>query len=149
MQNREIYDSALRFLAESTVAGENNDYADRAPYLIAAFCTEMTELDAKIRNTVGESQPVFDAVNIPLDSPFPLSPRLSTAATLYLAAMLILDSDEERSDKLYEQYLAAIQRISDGIPVPEEPKDTDESNEPAIPTPTGPWVSQPTINKYF
>ena len=116
MLNRSIYDAALRLIAESTVAGENEDYEERAPYLLAAFCTEMTELNALLCQKNGTAPIVHDAVLLPLDDTFPLASRLSTAATLYLAAMLILDYDEERSDALYEQYCDAVSRISDTIP---------------------------------
>ncbi len=117
MQNRSIYDAALRLLAESTVEGENEDYEERAPYLIAAFCTEMTELDGLLRTAAGEAIAALrDTVYLPLEDIFPLSDRFTAAASLYLAAMLILDSDEERSDKLYGQYSDAVSRIADSIP---------------------------------
>ena len=117
MKNQAIYDAALRLLAESTVAGEAEDYEERAPYLLAAFCTEMSELDNKLRNVRNEATGILsDTVLLPLDSDFPLSPRFTVAASLYLAAMLILDSDEDRSDTLYGQYSDAVSRIADSIP---------------------------------
>jgi len=142
MQNKEIYESAIRFLAESTVSSETLDYKDRSPYLLAAFCTEMTELDARIQRATGGTPSAVSVVNLPLDSDFPLSPRLSPAAALYLAAMLILDSDEERSDKLYAQYLLATQRIADALPLAAEEKtETSEGSEVA--------VAHPIVDKYF
>ena len=122
MQNREIYESALCLLAESTVAEENADYETRAPYLLAAFCTESEELDAKLRAAAKmPSAPTLEAVLLPLDEAFPMMPRLSTAAALYLAAMLILDSDEERSDKLYAQYADIVSRLNDSLPASKHP----------------------------
>ncbi len=121
MKNRQIYDAALRLLAESTVDGENEDYEERAPYLLAAFCTEMTELNAKLCKSQGNTPVAHDAVLLPLEENFPLADRLSAAATLYLSAMLILEDDEERSDKLYAQYCDAVSRISDAIPATLEP----------------------------
>ena len=141
MLNRDIYDLALRMLAESTVMGEAEDYEERAPYLIAAFCTEMSELDERLRRAAGETTTTYYAVSLPLDLRFPLSDRLFTAAALYLAAMLILDSDEDRADKLYEQYLADTKRISDSVPVPSEDKEEAEG--------LGPGVSHSIIDKYF
>ena len=114
MKNREIYESALRFLAESTAAGDNQDYEERASYLLAAFCTEMSELDRYLQGS--SAQAPIEAASLPLTAEFPLSSRLSSAASLYLAAMLILESDEERSDKLYAQYLEAISRIANHVP---------------------------------
>ncbi len=121
MKNQAIYDAALRLLAESTVARETADYEERAPYLLAAFCTEMTELNRQLLLKDGKSPASYDAVLLPLDQNFPLADRLSAAATLYLAAMLILESDEDRSDKLYAQYCDAVSRISDSIPATLEP----------------------------
>ena len=141
MQNQEIYESAIRFLAESTLPSENLDYKDRAPYLISAFCTEMSELDARIQRASGGTSTPVSVVNLPLDSSFPLSFRLAPAAALYVAAMLILDSDEERSDKLYAQYLEAISRISDALPATSEQTETPDASEPS--------VSHPIVDKYF
>ena len=118
MKNRQIYEAALRLLAESTVDGENEDYEERAPYILAAFCTEMTALSRHLSAKNGNE---YDPVFLPLDDTFPLAGRLSAAATMYLAAMLILESDEERSDKLYAQYCDAVSRISDEIPATIEP----------------------------
>lgn len=117
MKNRQIYEAALRLLAESISPEETADYEERAPYLLAAFCTEMCDLDKHLRGTGGDTADVLiDAVLLPLENNFPLSSRFSAAASLYLAAMLILDSDEERSDTLYGQYSDAVSRIADGIP---------------------------------
>ncbi len=116
MKNQSIYDAALRLLAESTVAGENADYEERAPFLLAAFCTETAHLDSRYRHAADSEVVLREAVCLPLEEEFPLSDRFTTAAALYLAAMLILDSDEERSDKLYAQYCDAIMRISQAIP---------------------------------
>ena len=136
MKNQVIYDAALRLLAESTADGENEDYEERAPYLLAAFCTEMTELNAKLCEANGQTPVAHDVVVLPLEQDFPLADRLSAAATLYLSAMLILESDEERSDKLYAQYCDAVSRISDAIPAPPEP--------PVIPA-----ILEPITNRYF
>ena len=104
-------------LAESSAPEETEDYEERAPYLLAAFCTEMCDLDKKFRLIAKDTADVvIDTVLLPLDGDFPLSPRFTVAASLYLAAMLILDSDEERSDALYEQYTDTISRIADSIP---------------------------------
>ena len=117
MKNRAIYEAALRLLAESTIAEETADYEDRAPYLIATFCTEMSELDIQLRSMTGDTtETEYDRVYLSLDDVFPLTSRLSSAAILYLAAMLILESDEERSDKLYEQYSDAVSRIIHALP---------------------------------
>lgn len=120
MKNRDLYTSALCLLAESLEDGENEDYEERAPYLLAAFCTEIAEVDKKLRLSQGTQAKAHDPVYLDLDTDFPLSDRFSNAASLYLAAMLILDSDEERSDSLYEKYCDSISSIADSIPASTE-----------------------------
>lgn len=121
MKNRDLYTSALCLLAESLEDGENEDYEERAPYLLAAFCSEIADVDKNFRRAEGTQAPIHDSIYLDLDADFPLSERFGTAASLYLAAMLILDSDEERSDSLYEKYCDSISSIADSIPACSEP----------------------------
>lgn len=123
MLNQEIYEGALRLISESLEEGENEDYKDRASYLIAAFCCETEELEASIRRRLGlESRATFNPVWVSLDDEFPTLDRLAVAACLYVAAMLILDDDPERSDKLYDRYsdsLASLEAAYRGGAEPE------------------------------
>lgn len=107
----EIYESALAMIGERCAA-QNADYAERAPYLLAAFCGEAGGIDRLYRKAkcCGE-QPEFGAVMIELASHFPLSSRFFGPASLYLAAMLVLDEDEELSDRLYGRYCDAMSAI--------------------------------------
>ena len=136
MLNHEIYEGALRLLSESLEEGENEDYKDRASYLIAAFCCETEELEASIRRRLGlESRPTFNPVWVSLDDEFPSLDRLAVAACLYVAAMLILDDDPERSDKLYDRYcdsLASIETAYQGGTEPEIEPDVEPDDEPEI-----------------
>ena len=116
MKNREIYDSALRFLAESTNSIDNEDYEERAPYLLAAFCNEVRDTDAAIRCAHGETQKSFNSVFLSLDSDFPLSEMFCTAASYYLAAMLVFDDDADLSDRLYDKFCDSISRIRCTVP---------------------------------
>ena len=117
MTVKDIFDSALRILAESTVSGDNDDYEERAPYLIAAFCTEAQDADAMLRRATDEAeQEQFSPVFIPLDSEFPLLGRFACTAALYLAAMLVLDYDSELSDRLYDKYSDSMARLCETIP---------------------------------
>ncbi len=107
----EIYEAALAMIGERCAAN-NADYAERAPYLLAAFCGEAGGLDRLYRRAKGcGEQPGFGAVMIELASPFPLSGRFMRPASLYLAAMLVLDEDEELSDRLYGKYCDAMSAI--------------------------------------
>ncbi|MBQ9113036.1 MAG: hypothetical protein IJY08_05590 [Clostridia bacterium] len=117
MTVNEIYLGALSLLAESAFSGDTDDYAERAPYLAAAFCTEAQDTDDAMRAALGEPEAAdFNAVHIPLDDSFPLLDRFAPAACLYIAAMLVIDEDEELSDRLYDRYSDCMSRICESVP---------------------------------
>ena len=117
MTCREIYEAALAMLAESMASGDNDDYKERAPYLLAAFCTDIKETDAMWREAcVEDAQGEWNAVYLPLEDDFPLSDRLAPAAAYYLASMLVLDSNESLSDRLYDECSDILSRVKEGIP---------------------------------
>ena len=117
MKNRDIYENALRILAQSTLVGENEDFEERAPYLIANFCSEAMEINRHLCEAIGKT-PVgeIESVWLSLEENFPLLDRLAPIACLYLAAMLILDEDGETSDKLYARYCEKITSLWQEIP---------------------------------
>jgi len=117
MTNRDIYISALRLIGENGDLEGNEDYEERAPYLIAAFCTDAKETDAALRESL-RLYPAedIDCVRIPLETDFPLHERFVTAAVNYLAAMLIIDENMELSDKIYDKYCDIMATIQSGIP---------------------------------
>ena len=103
--NRDIYNNALVCIGER-VNGENTaDYEERAPYLIASFCSLAKSTDKSIRKAEGlDAQPKFSPVFISLDDQFPLCDRLMPSAAVYVAAMLVIDEDADLSDSLYDKY---------------------------------------------
>ena len=116
MLSKEIYENALRLLAQSTNENENEDLAERAPYIIAQFCTEALYIDTALRRSLGEEDtPDFHKVWLSLDDTFPLLDRMAPIASMYLAAMLVLDEDKELSDTLYDKYCDAISSICSSI----------------------------------
>ncbi|MBE6597024.1 MAG: hypothetical protein E7641_05065 [Ruminococcaceae bacterium] len=117
MKNKDIYDGALRILAERTDEGANEDYEERAPYIIAAFCCEASELDERYRraNSLPEGER-GNEVYVELTANFSCCSRFSTAACIYLAAMLVMDTDPELSDRLYDKYSDIMSAISSEIP---------------------------------
>ncbi|MBO5416938.1 MAG: hypothetical protein J6A83_09970 [Clostridia bacterium] len=122
MKNKDVYDSALRILAEKNVAGANDDYEERAPYLLAAFCAESAEADRIYRRVNGLTEAkTVNAVYVPLTDDFPCSPRFCAAASTYLAAMLIFDDNTELSDKLFDRYSDMMSAICYELPALVEP----------------------------
>ena len=114
MTCREIYHAALRLICEKEDGGNASDYEDRAGYLLAAFCTEASKADNRCRAEAGEGPlPPFAKVFIELDSPFPLLDVFLPAAQYYLAAMLVIDENEELSDRLFARYSDAISQIQE------------------------------------
>ena len=117
MTVKDIYEATLRILAESLDEGDNADYEERAPYLIAAFCTQTEDVDRALRKSLGESSQMdFNSVYIALEDEFPLLDRFAPAAALYLASMLVMDDFEALSDRLYEKYCDHISKICDNFP---------------------------------
>lgn len=117
MTNREIYRLALHLLAQQADSEENEDLEERAPYLLASFCSEASEVDRYLRQSEGLGGAVhFTRVCIGLDEPFPLLERLAPLGGLYLAAMLALDEDNDLSDRLYERYCDGMTALQCGIP---------------------------------
>ena len=116
MTVQDIYEAALRILAESSDPADNADYAERAPFIVAAFCTQNADLDKATRRMLGEgSQHDFNAAYIELDDEFPLLERFAPAASLYLASMLVMEDFEDLSDRLYDRYCDLVSRFCEAI----------------------------------
>ena len=49
MTLKEIYKNALALLAESLDVSDNEDYEERAPYILATLCSQLSGLDAVAR----------------------------------------------------------------------------------------------------
>ena len=117
MKNRDIYISALSLIGESVDIEENNDYEERAPYLLAAFCSEAASTDAAYREMKKlEAATSVDNVCLPLECDFPYADRFASAAVMYLAAMLVIDENIELSDKLFDRYCDTMATIQSEIP---------------------------------
>ena len=117
MKNREIYLSALRLLAQDADPQENQDYEERAPYLLASLYSELFDLDSRLRSFLGaDIKERIDKACFFLDEDFPLLDRFVAVAARYLAAMLVLDEDGELSDKLFDMYCKGLLIIQNEIP---------------------------------
>ena len=110
--NRDIFASALALIGESA-DGFVSDYEERAPYLLGSFCTQARAIDKQIRRArkLG-TQPSFSSVYLDLDTDFPLCEELISAASVYVAAMLVIDEDATLSDSLYERYCDAMATLA-------------------------------------
>lgn len=116
MTNKDIFLGALALIGEPSLEGAQ-DYAERAPFIIANFISENEALDkqyrvAKGEPAVGATSPVYAA----FDETFPLSARFASASQYYLAAMLVSDEDMERSDVYFDRFCTAMSDIISEIP---------------------------------
>ena len=113
----DILSAALQLLGEDGGAEGNEDYAERAPYIIASFVSEASEADAMYRLAHGkEAAELSDRVYIDLTETFPLSGRFTSLAAFYLASMLIADESPELSDKFYDKYCDGVSAIISSLP---------------------------------
>lgn len=116
MTLKEIYKNALALIAESIAPGDNDDYEERAPYILATLCSQLKGIDAVARAMLGEQAGEdFNEIFLPLTDAFPLLARFAAPAALYLASMLILDDDQDMADKLFERYSDSISTACDSV----------------------------------
>ena len=101
MTNQEIYDSALRLASEVQQSDANQDYKERAPYLIAAICYRYAPLDKLYRKANNLSEQKLLAINcFPFPTLFPLCEVFAPAVSSALAGLLVLEENPELSDRL-------------------------------------------------
>ncbi len=130
------------------IPSDNADYEERAPYIIAAFCNEAQERDKAWRalSNITTQENTWNPVFIALQEVFPLSDRFASAAVFYLAAMLVLDIDEELSDKFYDRFCDAMSTIDSNIELlaADTNDDIDDDTEE-----TSPYILESIKNVYF
>ena len=122
MTNRALLTSAVALVCESTKEIPA-DYEERAPYLLATFCTQCLPIDVKYRdaNNILSKPSYRETSMLALDLSFPLSHIFTPAAIFYLAAMLVLDENEILSDKLFALYVNSISEIQASFPLDSHP----------------------------
>jgi hypothetical protein len=114
---RELFDAAVRMVAESGTDCDVTDYEERAEYLLATVTHQCAPLDRAYRKAMGmETTSATVGVCVPLEDRFPLSDTFAPAVTYYLAAMLVLDENDEMSDTLFDSFSDALSQIRDGLP---------------------------------
>lgn len=107
--NNEIYLLSLALIDESQSKGDTSDFEERAPYLLASFCSLCKRLDKSLRARDGlAEQAAFSSVMLPLENEFPLCDPLCAPAAAYLASALVLDENPALSESLYERYCDSI-----------------------------------------
>ena len=124
MLYRDLIQSAIAIVCENAVVSfGNEDYHARAPYFLAAFVTQYAKLDGDYRKANGMENKVIstDAAAIEVDDEFPLCDVFAPAAIYHLTAGLVIDENEEMSDKFFDRYINAILEIRKNLPSLAEP----------------------------
>lgn len=121
MTNQEIYDSALRLASEVPNPDANEDYEDRAPYLIAAVCHRYAALDVLYRKAHGmDEQKILDINCFPFPTLFPLSTVFAAAVSSAVAGMLVLQENEQMSERLLKMADEMVDEIQRSLPYKKE-----------------------------
>ncbi len=118
MTAQQLLEAAIAMVCEDPTDTEANaDYADRAPYLLASFLNQCAPLDHAYRraHALGEAT-AFDGALLELGDVFPLSGVFAPAAVYYLAAMLVLDENEDMSDRFFALYTDSLASIQNALP---------------------------------
>ena len=112
MTFRNIYEAALRMICENIASEETADYEERAPYILATFCNECAPIEeayCKAHKLQFVSIPAL--TQIAMIDYFPLRDRFTAAGVYYLSAMLVIDENEELSDKFFSLYTDVVSLI--------------------------------------
>lgn len=117
MTYRELFTVAVGMTGEEIAGDCIADYEEAAPYLLATFCREAAEIDARYRASHGLSAASHTFVAcVDMDEEFPLVDILTPAATYYLCALLVADENESLSDRFFTLYSDAISAIVNALP---------------------------------
>ena len=94
------------------------DYHTRATFLLATFVGEYKPLDSCYREAHGmEAKEIFSGMaSVDLEDDFPLCDAFIPAAIHCLAAGLVIDENEEMSDKFFDRYINNILEIRQSLP---------------------------------
>ena len=119
MTNYDILDSAIAAVCEDVTASyATEDYAARGQYILAGFVVRYASLDAIWRDMHGMQTTAIDTdiATVGLRDEFPLCDIFAPVAVNYLASALIIDENEEMSDKFFDRYITGIMDIRNAIP---------------------------------
>lgn len=117
MKFSSIYRAALHLISDRSGSCSEADYAERAPFIASAIVSEAAAVDREYRAAFSLPEGHYPSgTEIPMSASFPLSDRFATAASYFMAAMLVLDEDEERYETLYDLWTDALATIASEIP---------------------------------
>lgn len=116
MTNRNVYQAALGLVSERQAATGNDDYEERAGYLLPVVCARCARSDSLWRLANGE-----DPHSLPqscpwqLDDDFPLSVPFAAPAAAGLASLLVLEENPTLSQSLSDLGSALLSELERGL----------------------------------
>ncbi len=117
MTYQSLFDSAKHAVCEGGSGGDTSDYAERAPYLLANFVGQSRMLDTQYRAAHQMDAGTYPEVAaVSMTDTFPLCAVFAPLAVYYLSAMLVLDENEEMSEKFFSLYADGIAALEDSLP---------------------------------
>ncbi len=116
MTCNDIYLAALGKMGEKPSSPRNDDYAERAPYILASVSSDLSALNEKYASFKGETATPYTGSYLALTAAFPLHDRFASAASNYLASLLTVDEDEALSDKFFDAFCRTVAKITAEIP---------------------------------
>lgn len=117
-----IFGACAAVCEDLTNSADTADYHERAEYLLASFVMQHAAADANYRrgNGLPEAAPIAAAARIDPEEGFPLSDVFFPIAVNHLAAALVIDENEEMSDRFFDRYVNAMIELRGSIPAMQE-----------------------------
>ena len=115
----DILDSAIAAVCEDVRASRaTEDYVIRGQFLLANFVTHYAKLDGIFRQANGlEPQEIqTEMISVDPEDAFPMCDVFIPVAVHYVAAGLVIEENEEMSDKFFDRYVNGILEIRKGLP---------------------------------
>ena len=115
----DILDSAGAVVCEDVNNSRlTEDYVIRGEYLLANFVTQYAKLDAIFREANGiEAQEIqLNTIMLDPEEDFLMCDVFVPVAIHYVAAGLVIDENEEMSDKFFDRYVDGILQIRKELP---------------------------------
>ena len=119
---RDIYQAAVQMISEDHIVGDVEDYERRSGYLLGTVTAQLKPIDKRYRSVHNEGEPAKStALCVNLDATFPLCDAFISAATYYLASMLVMEENERIGDRIFAMYADEIASIEASLPTTAKP----------------------------
>ena len=115
----DILDSAIAAVCEDVTNSRlTEDYVIRGQFLLANFITQYAKLDATFREANGMTpqEIKLNTVTVDPEEDFVMCDVFIPVAIHYVAAGLVIEENEEMSDKFFDRYVDGILQIRKELP---------------------------------